>query len=74
MLEFLKKLAHSGHGHAHVHRHGHQRSRMRQDTMPSLEAPAAQCPLCDHHCPLIAPGCRKGEDFAMRHATEVKGS
>lgn len=26
------------------------------------------CPLCDKHCPLSAPSCRKGRAYAASHA------
>jgi hypothetical protein len=70
MFEFLKKLSHSGHKHLHGHRRGHtrQETAMRDDALST-----SQCPLCDEHCPLSNPGCRKGVAFASQQFTAMKG-
>jgi DNA-binding MarR family transcriptional regulator len=76
MLEHLKKFIHTG-------RRGPMRGRGLHQPLPETKnrtgarppaADAATCPLCDRHCSMSAPGCRKGETFAPRRAAQTKES
>jgi hypothetical protein len=78
MFEFLKRLDHFGHEHFHGHRHGQgspkiprQKISMRNDALP-LEENTSQCPLCEKHCPLNDPGCRKGIALAKNNLLQQK--
>jgi DNA-binding MarR family transcriptional regulator len=75
MLENLRNFIHSGRRPMHGHRRGGLRSlpegQGRTARRP-LPADTAACPLCEQHCPLNAPGCRKGELFSLQQSTHVK--
>ncbi|MDR1920675.1 MAG: hypothetical protein LBS31_02900 [Candidatus Adiutrix sp.] len=75
MFEFLKRLNPFGHKHFHGHSHGRgspriprQKSSMRNEALP-FEENTFQCPLCEKHCPLNDPCCRKGAAFAKKLAS-----
>jgi DNA-binding MarR family transcriptional regulator len=75
MLENLRNFIHSGRKPMHGHRRGGYRSlpeeQGRTDRRPP-PADTAACPLCEQHCPLSAPGCRKGELFSLQQSTHAK--
>jgi uncharacterized Fe-S radical SAM superfamily protein PflX len=50
----------------------HQEISMRNDALP-LEENTSQCPLCEHHCPLNDPGCRKGIALVKKQRASAKG-
>jgi hypothetical protein len=83
MFEIFKKFGHSEHGRFHDrrhgpwHGHGYGRTESRQEIPPQSgalppEASLSQCPLCEKHCLLNSPGCRKGAAFALQQFTPRK--
>jgi hypothetical protein len=77
MFEFLKRLGHSGRRRFHGHRHGRaetgpQREISLHSGALQPETSVSQCPLCEKHCPLNNPGCRKGAAFALQQFSPRK--